>query len=463
MRMGRFSGAALPLLLLALSLGCAGCSGKKEAPAGAPGAGGQGAAPKRPPVPVLTAVAQSSDVPVELVANGTVEAVQSAPVRAQVGGVVTAVNFREGEAVKAGQVLFELDARPFEAVLRQLEADRDRYTAQVGAAEAQLRALEAQAQTVASQARAAQSTAQAAEAQADLAATQAGRYAALLEKGFVTREQADQTRTAAEAAKAALAASRSTAEAAQTSSESTRSSIEAARAAVAAAKAARAASEAGIENAKVQLSYTKVRSPVSGLAGSLFTKLGDLVKANADTSMVVVNQISPILVKFSLPEFEFPRLQKFRKEGTLTVKVDLPGGGEREGRLVFVDNLVDRSTGTIAAKARFENPDQALWPGQFVNARLTLYVRRNAVTVPPAAIQVGQKGPYVYVVDAEGAAQLRPVKPGLATPALLVLEEGVSAGETVVVDGQLKLTPGAKTAPKTSLSAPAAPAQGAGR
>jgi multidrug efflux system membrane fusion protein len=274
----------------------------------------------------------------------------------------------------------------------------------------------------------------------------------------VTREQYDQIRTAAEAARSNLAASRSSAEAARSAIETVKSNIEAARANIEAARASQAATEAAIGNAKVQLGYTTIRSPVSGQAGSLLAKIGDYVKGNGDTQLVVINQMQPILVRFPVPEADLPNVQRYRKEGALSVRVELPGGGLRDGSVVFVDNAVDRTTGTIAMKARFDNADLGLWPGQFANVHLLLFTRKDAVVVPSAAVQTGQKGPYVFVVDAEGTATMRPVKPGLSRENLTIVEEGLKAGETIVTDGHLKVTPGAKVQAKNGSGADASPA-----
>jgi multidrug efflux system membrane fusion protein len=461
----------LPAALAALVLMGTGCS-KKEggAPAGTGGARG--------PVPVVLARAAAADVPVELRAVGTVEPVQSAPIRAQVGGTLIAVSIREGEVVRQGQVLFQIDSRTIEGTIRQLEADLARYEAQERSAEAQVRALEAQVRTSEAQARAAEAQAKAAEAnsrsaeaQAELADTQAKRYESLSQKDYVTREQYDQVRTGSEAAKAALTASRSSidatrssAEAALSASEGVKAQLDAARASVEGSRASQLATRAAIENAKVQLSYTEIRSPVSGQAGSLLAKAGDLVKAN-DTPLVVVNQVQPILVRFTVPEKDLPDVQRRRKAGSLAVRVEMPGGAEpRTGRLVFVDNAVDRATGTIVLKAQFDNGDNGFWPGQFVDTVLTLRTIEDAVTVPPSAVVTGQKGPFIFVVDTEMTAAVRPVKPGLVSGSLQVIDEGLSAGETVVTDGQLRLVPGAKVAAKAAPGSTQAPeAEGASK
>jgi len=262
----------------------------------------------RPPVPVLTAVAEQADVPVELRALGSVEPIQSSPVRSLITGTITEVAFREGEMVKAGQVLFRLDRRPLEATLRQLQANLARD--------------EAQTQTTAAQVRNA-------EAQLKNAESQAERYEGLVAKELVAREQYDQRMTNVEAARAALDAARAAALASRAAFDVARAGIE--------------ATKATIENAKLQLDYTIVAAPVSGQAGSLLADRGGLVKAN-DATLVVVNQIQPILVRFTVPESRLPEVQKYRAAKTLKVRVTPAGAGAqpREGRLVFLDNAVTR-------------------------------------------------------------------------------------------------------------------------
>jgi multidrug efflux system membrane fusion protein len=290
-----------------------------------------------------------------------------------------------------------------------------------------------------------------------------------MEKDFVTKEQFEQVKTGSTAAESSLTASKATIEATRSSAEASRSNaealkaqVEAARASVESAKASGEATKAAIENAKIQLGFTTLTAPFSGLAGSISARVGDLVKAN-DASLVTLNQMDPILVRFAIPEADLPGVMRYRKDGTLKVRVELPGrsGETRLGKIVFVDNAVDRATGTIALKAEFENNDGALWPGQFTNLSLTLYTLGGAVLAPSPAIQTGQKGPYLYVVGADMSATLRPVRPGPSEGGMTVVEEGLAADETVVVDGQLKLTPGATVAVKPPSGASSEAPRGA--
>ena len=411
--------------LVAAAVSLAGCGKQQEKP-------GAGGAPKgKPPVPVLVAVAEQADVPVELRALGSVEPIQSSPVRSLITGIVTDVGFREGEMVKTGQVLFRLDRRPLEATLRQLQANLARDEAQVRSADAQTQNTEAQVRN--------------AEAQLKNAESQAKRYEDLVTKDMVAREQYDQRVTNVEAGRAALDAARAAALAS--------------RAALDVGRAAAEATKATIENAKLQLDYTVIFAAVSGQAGSLLVDKGDLVKAN-DATLVIINQIQPILVRLTVPEARLPEVQRYRAAGTLKVRVTPAGAGAqpRDGRLVFLDNTVDKTTGTIALKAEFDNADHALWPGQFIDVSLVLTTLERAVVVPSQAVQTGQQGAYVFVVDAAGAAAVRAITPGATAGGRTVIESGIAAGETLVTDGQLRLTPGATVVRKSTLSADA-PAQ----
>jgi multidrug efflux system membrane fusion protein len=410
------------LLAIGAAVACLPGCGKQAEKSGATGA------PKgKPPVPVLVAVAEQADVPVELRALGSVEPIQSSPVRSLITGTVTEVGFREGEMVRAGQVLFRLDRRPLEATLRQLQANLARDVAQVRSAEAQMQNTEAQVRN--------------AEAQLKNAESQVKRYEELVGKELVAREQYDQRVTNVEAARAALDAARAAALVS--------------RAALDVGRAAAEATNATVENAKLQLEYTVIAAAVSGQAGSLLVEKGELVKAN-DVTLVIVNQIQPILVRLTVPEARLPEVQRYRAAGTLKVRVTPAGVGvpPREGRLVFLDNTVDRTTGTIALKAEFDNADHALWPGQFIDVSLVLTTLGQAVVVPSQAVQAGQQGTYVFVVDAAGAAAVRPVTPGPAADGRTVIDKGIAAGETVVTDGQLRLTPGATVVRKSGLSSP---------
>lgn len=248
------------------------------------------------------------------------------------------------------------------------------------------------------------------QAQAKNAELDAQRYASLVERGFVSNQEYDRVRTSYEALAATVKAD-----------------------------------EAAVENARLQLGYTSIVSPINGRTGSIQVKKGNVVKAN-DVTLVTINQIMPIYVAFAVPEQELAAVKKYHAAGGLKVEASDPQGGMKSvvGTLSFIDNTVNTSTGTIMLKATFPNRDHVLWPGQFVDIVLTLTTERDRVTVPASAIQTGQQGPYVFVVKEDGTAEMKTVTTGRDVDGWTVIEQGVQSGERVVTDGQLRLTPGAK-------------------
>ncbi len=275
--------------------------------------------------------------------------------------------------------------------------------------EAQLRQAEANL---------ARDTAQAANARLD-----ERRFADLYKEGGVSQQQYDQARTNATALEATVQADKS-----------------------------------AVENAKLQLGYGSIRSPIDGRTGNLLVHQGNLVKANdADHPLVTINQIRPIYVAFSVPEQELTQVQRYRTLGSLKVEAITPGreGPPPRGELTFVDNAVDRTTGTVELKATFPNVDHALWPGQFANVVLTLTTDPSAIVVPSQALQTGQQGPYVFVVKPDLTVESRPVVVQRTLGQESVIEKGLTTGERVVTDGQVRLVPGAKVDIKPS-SPPAA-------
>ena len=243
------------------------------------------------------------------------------------------------------------------------------------------------------------------------------RYAYLIEKDLVPKQQYDQVVSNA----AALAATVS-------------------------------ADNAAVENARVQLGYCFIRSPIGGRTGALFIKEGNVVKAN-DASLVTIHQVTPVYVTFSVPEQHLAEIRKYRDAGTLEVESVIPGQEDRpvRGTLAFVSNAVDNATGTIQLKATFPNGDRRLWPGQFVNVSLTLSTKRGAVVVPTPAVQTGQKGQYAFVVRTDNTVESRPVVTGETAGGEIVIEKGIREGERVVTDGQLRLVPGARVEIKAAL------------
>jgi multidrug efflux system membrane fusion protein len=226
---------------------------------------------------------------------------------------------------------------------------------------------------------------------------------------------------------------------------------------VAAAAAARATAQgdsAAVESARLNLDYCTIRAPISGRTGNLLVKQGNLVIANGPSPLVTINQLVPIYVSFTIPEQQLAEAQRFSREGTLAVRAFLPSDSATfySGKLTFIDNAVDEQTGTILLKATFPNRTRALWPGQFVHIDLVLTMLHGAIVVPAAAVQPSQKGDYLYVIRPDDTADERSVVQGITLDDKVVIETGVQAGERVVTDGQLRLTPGAKVTIRTGLT-----------
>lgn len=345
----------------------------------ASGVGGgqrQAAGRAREAVPVLVATAVQKSMPLQLRAVGNVEAYSIVSVKSQVTGVLNQAHFKEGQDVKKGQLLFTVDPRPFEAAVKQAEANLARDMAQVKNLREQVR-----------------------------------RYAELVEKQYVSREQYDQIKTNADAAEAVVDADK-----------------------------------AAVENAKVQLSYCYIYSPVNGRVGSLLVNEGNLVRVNDATPLVIINQINPINVSFAVPEQHLADLKRHMAAGRLRAEATFQSddGRPEQGFLAFVDNAVDRSTGTIKLKAEFINSERRLWPGQFVNVSLTLATQGDAVVIPSEAIQVGPEGQQVFVVKEDKRVEMRSVTVGRTQEGQAVVAKGLSAGETVVREGQFLLGPGSR-------------------
>jgi multidrug efflux system membrane fusion protein len=366
----RIASLLVALLALAAPPGCA------KPPAGRPEA---------PPAPVTVVVAGKKTVPVRVRTIGAVKTVATVAVKPRVGGQLTGVFFREGDAVTAGQKLFEIDPRPYDAAVRQAEANLARNAAVLQGAELDL--------------------------------------------------------ARAEKVKSGGASSAIEYDAALTAAATARAAVEADKAAVA--------------TAKLQLGFTAVTSPLDGQAGELLVSRGNLVEPTGVNPLVVINQVSPIDVSFTLPEHQLPVVVEARGRGPLKVEVGLRGGVPLvAGELAFVDNAADPLTGTVQFKARFANEDRKLWPGLFVDVVLTLGERPDSVVVPAAALQSGQQGQYVYVVTPDKKAELRPVAVAFEADGEAVVASGLAGGETVVVEGQLRLAPGVAVDAKPQTGRP---------
>ena len=383
------------------------------------------------PIPVTVTTAIQKDVPVQLRVIGKVEAYSSVAIRSLVEGQLRKVYFKEGQDVQKDNLLLSIDPRPFEAALRQAEANLERDQALARQAEANLtRDL---AQVNQAEANLAKNLAQAKNAE-----DQAKRYSFLAEKGYVAKEQYDQVRTNWESLTATVQADKAAIENAQATLRANKAALENARAVV-------RASGAAVESAKIQLGYCSVRAPISGHTGSLLVQPGNIIKAN-DVPIVVINQITPIYVAFAVPEQNLPEIKKHMLAGALKTEAIIPADGKplEPGFLTFVDNAVDDATGTIKLKGTFENRERRLWPGQFVNIILTLTIRPKAILVPSQAIQTGQEGPYVFVVKPDLTVESRAVAVDHSLDNLTIVTKGIQPGETVVTDGHLRLVPGGK-------------------
>lgn len=230
-----------------------------------------------------------------------------------------------------------------------------------------------------------------------------------------------------------------------------RDQLETARSSAAALEATVEADRAAIENATVQLSYATIKAPISGKTGALMVHQGNLVRANDTTPLVVINQVSPIYESFSIPEARLPDLRHYMAKGQMRVQAQ-PSGEETTatGRISFVDNQVDATTGTIRVKAEFPNADHLLWPGQYSDITITLTVEPKRLVIPTTAVQTGQQGSYVFIIGQDQKVQLKPVKVDRTIGNDSIIAEGVASGETVVTDGQLRLNPGVQVSIKTS-------------
>lgn len=376
--------------------GLTGC-GKTETTAKAAGN------PAVPAVSVKVAPAEVRSLPLEIKTIGKVEAIASVQVKSLIAGTIMKAHFSEGDMVKKGDLLFDMDDRPYKEAIRQWEANLARDRALQAQSEAQLAS---------------------AQAQENFYGMQAGRYEKLAKEGIVSQEQSDQANVEARAR---------------------RTNVRAVSAAVDSIKATIRADEAALDNAKLNLFYCAVRSPLTGRTGDIKIKPGNIVKAN-ESELVTIHQVQPAYVAFTVPEAKLITLRQRMSKAGLPVAAAIPGDTlpDSRGTISFMDNSVDAATGTIRLKATFPNAETRLWPGQFVNVRILLEQQTNAVVIPAAAIQNSQSGNYVYVLTADQTVELRPVTIGTRADRDVAIDNGLRPGEKVVVEGQLRLAPGMK-------------------
>ena len=367
----------------------------------------------RPPAPVVVSTAVSQDVSNYMDALGKIVARETVSIQPQVSGRIITIHFADGANVKRGQLLFTIDPRPFEANLKQAQANLAKDIA-------------AKKQTEANLAREV--------ARENWGLAQVKRYSTLVEQGVVAREQYEQIRVDYDTLKA---------------------NTEAARAAVRSADETIKVDNAAIENTKVQLSYCYIHSPIDGRAGQRLVDIGNVVNpggaGNSDSNskvsnnaLLVIERLDPIYADFTISQNNLSHVQDQMRAGTLLAEVRLPDSTSDpiSGRLTFVDNAVQTETGQVTLRATVPNPDHRFWPGRFVNVRLLLGTVQGAVLVPATAPQTSAAGSYVYVIKPDSTAEQRTVSLGQRQGDLIVVEKGVSAGEKVVVNGQLGVTPG---------------------
>jgi membrane fusion protein, multidrug efflux system len=421
-----FAAALLLVLVTACSSQKAAEPGAGGAPGGGGGRGGRGGGG---PVPVITGHVEKKAVPVTIPAVGTAEALQTVQVRAQVTGQLSGIHFAEGQELRKGQLLFTIDPRPFQAALEQSQAVLARDTATAKNSQSQ--------QT---------------------------RYEDLFKRGLIPRDQYETQMATASAQQATLAAD-----------------------------------QAAVETARLNLQYTSISAPIAGRAGALTVHQGDLVRQNDTTPLLVINQMAPIYVGFSVPGRYLSDIRRYQAQRSLKVQARLQGSptgptqiavgtpnarpgdappptalptpaagatagpAPEEGAVSFIDNAVDPTTGTIKLKATFPNTSHSLWPGLFVQVVLLLTTDRDALVVPATAVQESQQGTYVYVIKPDRTAEMRNVQVDRQQGEETVIAQGLTAGEEVVTDGHLRLTPGARVTTQADAGSRGRGGTGAGR
>jgi len=340
-------------------------------------------------VPVTAGRATERDMPVYVRGLGSVQASNSVIVRSRVDGAIVKVDFKEGQEVRAGDLLFEIDPRPYQAALAQAQANLARYQAQRANAQ-----------------------------------RNANRDKPLVGKEFISRQQFDADSTNADALAATVTAD-----------------------------------NAAIEAAQLNLEYTQLRSPIDGRTGARQVDIGNLVHASDNTALVTITQLKPIFVSFTAPQDRLDAIRQAEIKGPVPAEAWSQGEQRKiaSGALTLIDNQIDAATGTVHLKASFDNQDEALWPGEFVDMRLQVNTLRSAVTVPARSIQAGPNGSYLFVIKPDDTVEQRAVSVAETENDLAAVTDGLSADEQIVVDGQYRLQQGTKVSilPPQSQPAPA--------
>jgi len=327
-----------------------------------------------PVIPVTAGVVEQKDMPVYVHGIGTVQAFKTVTIKTRVDGQIMKVAFEEGQEVKAGDPLFQIDPRPFQATLDQALAAQQRDQAQLVGAELDLE-----------------------------------RYSKLIGSGFQSRQSVDQQRATVDALKGSLAAD-----------------------------------QAAIETAKLNLAYADIRSPIDGRTGQRLVDPGNLVQASQNTPLVSITQVKPIFVNFTVPQDKADEIRRNQTQGALSVIAYASDDSTvlGNGKVTLVDNLIDPATGTLRLKAEFDNTDERLWPGEFVNARLVMSNRAASVTVVQRAVMQGASGYFVYTIKPDNTVSRRTVEIADMQDGTAVIKDGLKVGDRIVVDGQYRLIDG---------------------
>ncbi|HEX4505588.1 MAG TPA: efflux RND transporter periplasmic adaptor subunit [Alphaproteobacteria bacterium] len=348
-------------------------------------------AKKAPPpqavIPVTPGTVAVKDVPVYVRGLGTVQAFNTVQVKSRVDGNITQVQFTEGQEVTAGDPLFQIDPRPYQAVLEQAEANLQKDQSQL------------------------------AGAQRDLT-----RYGKLLEPGFQTRQ-----------------------------------SYEDQQATVGQVTGSTKADQALIDSSKLNIEYANIRSPITGRTGARLVDIGNFIQASTGTNLVTVTQMKPIFVTFTVPQDNLDQIRQNQAQAPLAVQAY--GSDDKTllatGRLTLINNQVDTTTGTVQLKATFDNDDERLWPGEFINARLIVSTKKNALTVPAQTVMQGPNGAYAYTINPDKTVDRKDVDVTLTQDGVAVIDKGLNANDSVVVDGQYRLTKGSKVKDQNQQQQPA--------
>jgi multidrug efflux system membrane fusion protein len=339
-------------------------------------------------IPVTAGTVAVEDVPVLLHGIGTVQAYNTVAIKSRVDGQIVKLNFKEGQEVKVGDPLFQIDPRPYQSALELAQSAKEKDEAQLVGAQLDLE-----------------------------------RYQKLLAPGWQTKQSYDQQKATVEQFQAAIKGD-----------------------------------VAQIDNAKLNLGYADIRSPIDGRLGARLVDTGNLVHASDNTPLVMITELRPIFVSFTLPQETLDDVHEHDKQAPLVVRA-YSGDGKKqlaEGKLTLIDNMIDQTTGTIHLKARFDNEDERLWPGEFVSLRVVLSTRRGVTTVPQQTVQQGPNGHYAYVIKPDNTVERRAVEVASIQDGIAVITKGLTAGEQVVVDGQFRLTDGARVKPTAAASPGAA-------